>query len=364
MSQLIVLMMQRYPLGLALLGFIALHLYEKLTSMGIKAVPLFTSVGPGAATATTEAQWNTVLSWVMCLTFVGLLVLGKHLLDFIRQVKHDEPLLPVWVIQQRQPFLAQHPQDSASRKLSVAEPPKLQQNHFDYAAGIAQLDPTPRSPDGQTGWTPGGYLPPQSSSTATEAPTGRTAGFSPAELEKLASNERWIALPASYKRAAGEIYQLIRSAGHATVRGCFTSAWWNVPESQQRKDLYHSATLCDMRIDEYLTAHGTTGLGWALTHDDMLEGLFRQLSAAREFQLTGDASAASRILAFRSANESVLPSWLQTETRRWANQVRKQELRVCGPKCPTGHGTTYPKGNRRARPFGSKTPDTAGSTEC
>ncbi|CAE8594468.1 unnamed protein product [Polarella glacialis] len=364
MSQPMVLMVQCYPLGLALLGFTALHLYEKLTSVGMSAAPLCTSVGPGAAAAATGTQWNTVLFRVRCLTFVGLVVLSKHLLDFVRQVKHDEPLLPVWVVQQRQPFLAQHPRDRATRKLSVAEPPKLRQNSFDFAAGIAELDLTSRSPADQSGWTPAGYLPPHSFPTATEASTGRTAGFFQAELEKLASNERWIALPASYKRAASEIYQLIRSAGHATVRGWFARAWWNVPESQQRRDLYHSATLCDMRINEYLTARGTTGLGWALTRDDMLEGLFRQLSAAREFQLTGDAAAASRILAFRSANESVLPSWLQTETRRWSNQVRKHEIRVCGLKCSTGHGTTYPKRNTRTRPFGMKISGAAGSTEC
>ncbi|CAE8614727.1 unnamed protein product [Polarella glacialis] len=119
-----------------------------------------------------------------------------------------------------------------------------------------------------------------------------------------------------------------------------------------------------MRINEYLTAHGTTGLGWALTHDDMLEGLFRQLSAAREFQLTGDAAAASRTLAFRSANESVLPSWLQTETRRWSNQVHRQGIRVCGPKCSTGQRTTCPKRNTRTRLFGMKISGAAGSTEC
>ncbi|CAE8610169.1 unnamed protein product [Polarella glacialis] len=226
------------------------------------------------------------------------------------------------------------------------------------------MDPTSRNSARQTEWPPLGYLPPQSFFTAMEAATGRSPGFSQVELEKLASNERWIALPASYKRAAGEICQLMRSAGHATVRGWFTSTWGNVPESQQRRDLYHSATLCDMRIDEYLTAHGTTGLRWALTHDDMLEGLFRQLSAAREFQITGDAAATSRILAFRSANESVLPSWLQTETRRWSNQVHKQELRVCGPKCSAGHGIPHPKENTRARPFGMKTSGAAGSTEC
>ncbi|CAE8621317.1 unnamed protein product [Polarella glacialis] len=358
------LMAQCFPFGLALLVFIALHLFEKLASMGMLTAPLATAAIPEVAAAATKSQWNTVLFWVMCLTFVGLVVLCKHLLVFIRQVKLNVPLLPVWVDQQQQPFLAQHPRDGATRKLPVAEPARLQQNAFDPAAKIAQLDFTSRCHADQTGWTPGDCFPPQPLSSATDAATGRTAGFSQAELEKLASNERWIALPASYRRAAGEIYRLIRSAGHSTVRGWFTSVWCEVPESQQRGNLYHSATLCDMRIDEFLTAHGTTGLGWGLTHDDMLEGLFRQLSSAREFQLTGDAAAASRILAFSSANESVLPSWLQNETHRWSNQVHKQGLRVCGPKCSTGHGTTDPKGNTRTRPFRTKTSGAADSTEC
>ncbi|CAE8628990.1 unnamed protein product [Polarella glacialis] len=156
----------------------------------------------------------------------------------------------------------------ATRKLSVAEPPKLQQDSFDFAAGTAQLDPTFCSPADQPGWTPGGFLP-TSSSAATDAATGRTAGFSQAELEKLASNERRIALPASYKRAAGEIYRLIRSAGRATVRGWFTSAWCDFPESQHRRDLYHSAASrrCEfvrpsVRQDtEPLTPRGTRGPG-------------------------------------------------------------------------------------------------------
>ncbi|CAE8602022.1 unnamed protein product [Polarella glacialis] len=364
MSQPMRLMAQCCPLGLALLVFIALHLFEKLTAMGMEAAPLRTSVDSGAAAAATKAQWDPVLFWVMCSTFVGLLLLSKHLLDFIRKVRHDEPLLPVWVIQppQQQPFLAQPQQDRGTRKVFVAESPELQQNSHGFAASPAQLGPASRNLDGQGKWPPVGYPPPQSFLTAMEAATGRSPGFSQAELERLASNERWIALPASYKRAASEIYHLMRSAGHATVRGWFTSTWGDVPESQQRRDLYHSATLCDMRIDEYLTTHGTAGLRWALTRDDMLEGLFRQLSAAREFQLAGDAAAASRILAFRSANESVLPSWIQAEARRWSDQAHKQGLRVCGQKCSAGHRVPHSKGNAKAKPPGMKTPDAADGT--
>jgi len=160
MIQLGMLMVQCYPFGLALLVFAALRLYEKLTSMGMPAAPLCTSVDIGAATAATEAQWNTVLFWMRCLAFVGLVVLSKHLLDFVKRVNHDEPMLPVCVAKQQQPSLAQHSRDRATRKLFVAEPMKLQLDSFDSAAGTAQLDPTFCSPADQPGWTPGGVLSP------------------------------------------------------------------------------------------------------------------------------------------------------------------------------------------------------------
>eukprot|EP00442_Polarella_glacialis_P047256 CAMPEP_0115051446 /NCGR_PEP_ID=MMETSP0227-20121206/2350_1 /TAXON_ID=89957 /ORGANISM="Polarella glacialis, Strain CCMP 1383" /LENGTH=349 /DNA_ID=CAMNT_0002435425 /DNA_START=611 /DNA_END=1662 /DNA_ORIENTATION=+ len=315
-----------------------------------------TSVDAGAATAATTTQWDTVLFWVICSTFVGLVSMAsKHLLNVIRGVKYDESLLPVWVIQpsQQQPFLAQLQQDRGTRQLFASGPPGLQQNPSVFAAGPAQLDPTPRPFASQVEWSPLGYLPPQSFPTGMDTAT-RAPGFSQAELERLASDERWIALPASYKRAAG-VYHLIRSAGHGTVRRWFAATWGDASESQQRRDLYHSATLCDMRIDEYLTTHGVAGLMWALTHDDMLEGLFRQLSAAREFQLTGDAAAASRILAFRNANGSVLPSWLQCEARRWSEQVHEQGRRLFGQRWSAGRRLPQPKENSKARASGMKT---------
>ncbi|CAE8641212.1 unnamed protein product [Polarella glacialis] len=247
----------------------------------------------------------------------------------------------------------------------TAEPFEPQQNWLTFAAGIPQLGPVSHNLAGTTGWSPGGLRLPQhvffAPATVIAAVAGSSPGFSQAELEKLASNERWTALPPSYRRAAGEIYKLIRSTGHATVREWFTIAWGDAPETPRRRDLYHSATVCDMQIDEYVAAHGPAGLGWALTHDDMLEGLFRQLSAAREFQLTGDAAATSRILAFSSANESILPPWLQNETRKWSSQVRKQKLRACGPKRHIGDGTSYPKGKAKAKPSVFETPGAANS---
>ncbi|CAE8606484.1 unnamed protein product [Polarella glacialis] len=308
-GSLMVLVMQYYPLGLALLGFTAALLYEKLTSMGMMFVSVATALGSGVASAAIDAQWNTVFFWSVCLTFVGLLVLGKQLGDYVRGVKPDEPLLPSWLIQQQHQLFAQLPQDSSPPPLPPpyeppfesgyeeegADSPTLQQNLFAFASGTAPLGPVSNTFAGQTGWSPGGlqappqqpvswqsqpmwvqpgagvqpgppgsqpsgvapfpggtpFSPPPSGALAAAAAAGASPGFSQEELEKLASNERWTALPSSYKRAAGEIYQLMRSAGHATVREWFASAWGSAPKTQQRRDLYHSATLCDMRIDEY-----------------------------------------------------------------------------------------------------------------
>ncbi|CAE8634790.1 unnamed protein product [Polarella glacialis] len=63
MIQLLVLAMQYYPLGLAMLGFIAFHLYEKFDSMGMIASSLVTAWGQEVASVITESQWNTVLFW-------------------------------------------------------------------------------------------------------------------------------------------------------------------------------------------------------------------------------------------------------------------------------------------------------------
>ncbi|CAE8600464.1 unnamed protein product [Polarella glacialis] len=280
-GSLMLLVMHYYPLGLALLGFTAALLYEKLTSMGKMFVSVAAALGSGVASAVIDAQWN------------------MHPHDGAAQT-------------QPSPF---EPHFEAEFEGEAAEPPELQQNLLAFAAGTAQLGPVSHTFAVQTGWSPGAtaFSPPMPGATAAAAAAGAKPGFFQEELEKLASNERWTALPSSYK-------------------------------------------------NEYVKAHGPPGLGWALTHDDMLEGLFRQLSAGREFHLTGDAAAASRIIAFRSANESVLPSWLQNEIRGWSNQIHKQELRARGPKRPAGDGAPYPKGKAKAKPLGKRTPDAADGT--
>ncbi|CAE8610290.1 unnamed protein product [Polarella glacialis] len=164
-GSLMLLVMQYYPLGLALLGFTAALLHEKLTSMGMMFVSVATALGSGVASAAIDAQWNTVLFWSVCLTFVGLLVLGKQLSDYVRGVKPDEPLLPSWLIQQQQLF-AQLPQESSPPPLpppyeppfeggyeeECEGPPELQQNLFAFASGTAPLGPVSNTFAGQTGW--------------------------------------------------------------------------------------------------------------------------------------------------------------------------------------------------------------------
>eukprot|EP00974_Lingulodinium_polyedra_P045255 4340369-Lingulodinium_polyedra.AAC.1 len=72
----------------------------------------------------------------------------------------------------------------------------------------------------------------------------------------------------------------MRQGGAANVREWFTHAWAGQPESQQRQDLWHSAVSADMRLEEF-RQQGAQALAWGLQHDDMLEGLLRQLAAAR-----------------------------------------------------------------------------------
>eukprot|EP00974_Lingulodinium_polyedra_P053511 5141356-Lingulodinium_polyedra.AAC.1 len=72
-----------------------------------------------------------------------------------------------------------------------------------------------------------------------------------------------------------------------------------------------------MRVEEF-QQQGPQALAWGLQHDDMLEGLLRQLASAREYKLTGDAQAAQRVLGFRAPGDSVVPGWLQGDSRTYA----------------------------------------------
>ena len=57
-------------------------------------------------------------------------------------------------------------------------------------------------------------------------------------------------------------------------------------------------------------------------------GLLRQLCAARELKLTRDAAASNRMLGFRLPGDSIAPTWLRDESRLYAQNVHKQELRT------------------------------------
>lgn len=113
---------------------------------------------------------------------------------------------------------------------------------------------------------------------ATPADGASGAGLTEADLAYLASAGRWGGLGNSLKRAAPEIYRSMRQ-GNANVREWFRNAWGTGAQTQQQKDLWHTATLCDFRVDELLQS-GTEGLVWGSQHDDMLEGMLRQLAAA------------------------------------------------------------------------------------
>ena len=80
--------------------------------------------------------------------------------------------------------------------------------------------------------------------------------------------------------------------GHTNMRGWWQAVWGQMPDTQQKKDQFHTATIIDLRIDEFWRAGAAKAVMWALLHDDLLEGSIRQMAFAREFKLTGDEMAA------------------------------------------------------------------------
>jgi hypothetical protein len=398
------LLMEYYSLGLGLLGFTAHLAYVKLKSMGLAVATVAAAVTSGITSLAIDLEWGTVIMWGAMLTFVSLCAVGKLLRDYVNGAPVPEPPLPSWLIQQQQQQLFSQAQQQQQQETPLAAKPAPQvQFAFEEEAEAEEGDLPPmhhnlaafaRNQPGfgpasntfgmQTGWPqgptsfhsqpmwvqpPGGTvpqtmsqmlssqpaqcfppLPPSGSRGQAPVAPGGTNGFTEDELHKLATNEKWTGLPSSFKRAAGEIYQLMRSSGFGSVREWFQSSWLGAPDTQQKRDLFHTATLCDMRIAEYTQSQGANGLAWALSHDDMLEGMLRQLSAAKEYHLTGDSAQASRIIAFRTGNDSVLPSWLQSETREFPNAVHKQELRARPSATKrNADGGPYPKAKAKAK---------------
>ena len=105
--------------------------------------------------------------------------------------------------------------------------------------------------------------------------------------------------------------------------------------SQQKADLWHTATLADMRIDEY-RRHGPAALAHGLQTDDTLEALLRQLTAARDFNLFGDANASNSMLGIRASGDTVTPQWLQDESRAYSTALHRQSLRARDTKATGG----------------------------
>ena len=158
-----------------------------------------------------------------------------------------------------------------------------------------------------------------------------------------APSGRWGGL-GDIKRAAPELYAEMRR-GHANIREWILSAWGTAPRNQEFNNQWHSATVADMRLEE-ADRMGPTGKSYALAHDDQLETLLRQLASAREFKLTGDASAAERILAVKAPGSSILPAWLADEARAHSTALWKQGIRTRGSG-KKGDEKGNPKGRGR-----------------
>lgn len=97
--------------------------------------------------------------------------------------------------------------------------------------------------------------------------------------------------------------------------------------TQQRMDLWHMATTLDLRIKEFAD-RGPQALDSCTT--TCLEGLLRQLAAAREYHLTHDAEAANRGLGFKAPGDSVAQGWLQEDARAHSQALYRQGLRNRG----------------------------------
>jgi hypothetical protein len=119
------------------------------------------------------------------------------------------------------------------------------------------------------------------------------------------------ALPPDLNRAAGEIYVTIRSSGASTMRDyvdrMFTSA--DARASQKFQELFAGATMVDFEVSR---AKSETDKLKILNTSDALEIYMRQLAAYVHMRRTGDAEAASHMLAVRApgADTDIAPGWL------------------------------------------------------
>ncbi len=157
--------------------------------------------------------------------------------------------------------------------------------------------------------------------------SGQQAALSPPALAFLASGGRSGGIPTDMKRAAPEIYMLMRQSC-ANCREWYQWTFSGAPGSPHQTDLWHAACTVDTRIEELLRCYGQQGLAWGLYADDILEGLLRQLASAREYKLHGDTEAAKSILALRRPGDIVVPAWLADESRAHSTAMYKQQLRV------------------------------------
>ena len=147
----------------------------------------------------------------------------------------------------------------------------------------------------------------------------------------MAGAGRGTGLRSDMRRAAPDIYWMIRQEGHANVREWWQSVWGQTPESQHRSSMWHSACAVDLRVEE-MAKDGPQALAANLESDDLVEGLLRQLASAREFALTHDSAAASRILGFRMPGESITPQWLLDDANQHSQSMHKQTLRTRKPE--------------------------------
>ena len=127
------------------------------------------------------------------------------------------------------------------------------------------------------------------------------------DLTNIFSLDRWVGVGSGYKRGALEICQMIHQSGTFNSREFWDRNWGRVESpTQHMKHVWRTAiVVVDLRLKEYLDSHGPSVAALWLFNDDVLECLIRQLGAAVEFRIIGDAAVAIHIIPFHESGSSV-----------------------------------------------------------
>lgn len=160
-----------------------------------------------------------------------------------------------------------------------------------------------------------------------------------------AQNQHSTALPAEFRRAAGEIYTCIRREGVPSVRAWLKDNYtgFRGVGATQWADLWSMAIQVDMAVGQCRTDGEVMNL---LLSDDRLEVALRHLGAQSYETRTGDKTGAAQMRAFATpgAARDVVPSWMVAEATSFSKAEFQRtdrvetEVRRRNPRTPKGKG--------------------------